>query len=47
MMPVGFKQVCLAIEETAMAVKKADTKKSSKAAPKKAAPKKAAPKKGK
>jgi hypothetical protein len=34
-------------EETEMAVKKAETKKSSKAAPKKAAPKKAAPKKGK
>ena len=34
-------------EETAMAVKKAETKKSSKPATKKAAPKKAAPKKGK
>jgi hypothetical protein len=34
-------------EETAMAVKKAETKKTTKAAPKKAAPKKAAPKKGK
>ena len=46
-MPVGIKQVCLATRRQQMAVKKADTKKSSKAAPKKAAPKKAAPKKGK
>ena len=46
-MPVGIKQVCLATRRHEMAVKKAETKKSSKAAPKKAAPKKAAPKKGK
>ena len=47
MNPVGIKQVCLATRRQPMAVKKAETKKSSKAAPKKAAPKKAAPKKGK
>ena len=46
MNPVGIKQVCLATRRQKMAVKKAETKTSSKAAPKKAAPaKKAAPKK--